>query len=194
MLRHAGRVRYLPCRRADISQQAEQRERSPLPRRRAFESHPHGAQFGLGTAVPVRSLASAYDGKLALVWADGTNGTGSHPSAEEIIAHVTRGFTGRQLGGVRRLADPSAIPGACPQNFNLFSECFAAVAFNSLPGPGGALPLNYTLRADAGLFHVDVAKHRSDYEQRLLPLQWAIDSVRGASGLALRLRVRLMRA
>ena len=135
-------------------------------------------QFGLGTAVPVQSLASAYDGKLALVWADGTNGTGTNPSAEEIIARITRGFSSRQLAGVRRLESPGAIPAACPQNFNLFSECFAAVAFNSLPGPDGALPLNYTLRADAGLFHVDVVKHSSDYEQRLLPLQWAIDSVR----------------
>lgn len=30
----------------------------------------------------------------------------------------------------------------------------------------------------AGLYHIDVVDHASDYEQRLLPLQWAIDEVR----------------
>ena len=127
--------------------------------------------------VPIKSLASTYDGKLALVWADGTNGTGSNPSAQDIISHVTRGFSAKQLSGVRQLDHPDDIPSACPPNFNLFSECFAAIAFNSLPGSDGSLPLNYTIRADAGLFHIDVTKHTSDYEERLLPLQWAVDSV-----------------
>ena len=90
---------------------------------------------------------------------------------------VTEGFGSSQLRAVHQVDSPDDIPNACPQNFNLFSECFAAVAFNSLPGPNGTLPLNYTLRADGGLFHIDVTKHSSDYERRLLPLQWAIDSV-----------------
>lgn len=127
---------------------------------------------------------------------------------------------------------------ACPQNFNLFSECFAAVVFEdglegalevpvlpdsvtdkngtvagngtataaegsgNLPANGTgtgtgagtgvlnvtALPIgvpvgaatvgvNYTIMVDGGLFHVDVVRHTSDYEERVLPLQWAIDSV-----------------
>lgn len=125
----------------------------------------------------MHGLASVYDGSLALIWADGTNGTGSNPSAHDIMALVTRGFNGRQLSSVRQLDSPADIPDACPQNFNLFSECYSAVAFNSLPGPEGLLPLNYTLRADGGLFHIDVFRHTSDYEERILPLQWAIDSV-----------------
>ncbi|PIL31168.1 ATP-binding cassette transporter [Ganoderma sinense ZZ0214-1] len=132
--------------------------------------------YGLGTSVPVPRLADVFDGSLALVWADGTNGTGSNPSAHDIISHITSGFSSKQLSAVRQLDSPADIPSACPQNFNLFSECFAAVAFNSLPGPNGSLPLNYTLRADGGLFHIDVTKHNSDYEKRLLPLQWAVDS------------------
>ncbi|KAI0778957.1 P-loop containing nucleoside triphosphate hydrolase protein [Trametes elegans] len=132
--------------------------------------------YGLGTPIPVPRLQDEYDGSLAFYWADGTNGTGSNPSAQDIIFRITRDFNGRQLGNVHKLASPEDIPSACPQNFNLFSECFAAVAFNSLPGPDGTLPLNYTLRADGGLFHIDVTKHSSDYERRLLPLQWAIDS------------------
>ncbi|KAH9934058.1 P-loop containing nucleoside triphosphate hydrolase protein [Epithele typhae] len=132
--------------------------------------------FGLGTAIAVPRLADVYDGKLALLWADGTNGTGS-PSAQEIINTVTRGFSSRQLAGVRKLDAVDDIPSACPQNFNLFSECFAAVAFNELPAASDTVgSINYTLRADAGLFHIDVTKHNSDYEQRLLPLQWAVDS------------------
>ncbi|KAH9885418.1 P-loop containing nucleoside triphosphate hydrolase protein [Cubamyces lactineus] len=132
--------------------------------------------YGLGTAIPVPKLQDVYDGSLALIWADGTNGTGTNPSAHDIIAHITRDFSSKQLNNVRQLSSPEDIPEACPQNFNLFSECFAAVAFNSLPGPDGTLPLNYTLRADGGLFHIDVTKHTSDYEKRILPLQWAIDS------------------
>lgn len=125
----------------------------------------------------MRQLADVFDGSLALAWADGTNGTGTNPSAHDIISRVTRSFSDKQLDAVQQLDSPADIPLACPQNFNLFSECFAAVAFNSLPGPDGTLPLNYTLRADGGLFHIDVTKHNSDYERRLLPLQWAIDSV-----------------
>ncbi|CDO76478.1 hypothetical protein BN946_scf184615.g4 [Trametes cinnabarina] len=132
--------------------------------------------YGLGTAVPVLKLTDVYDGSLALIWADGTNGTGTNPSAHDIITRITRDFNDKQLRSVRQLSSPADIPSACPQNFNLFSECFAAVAFNSLPGPNSTLPLNYTLRADGGLFHIDVTKHSSDYERRVLPLQWAIDS------------------
>ncbi|KAI1786805.1 hypothetical protein LXA43DRAFT_1184913 [Ganoderma leucocontextum] len=36
--------------------------------------------------------------------------------------------------------------------------------------------MGHTLRADGGLFHIDVTKHTSDYEKRILPLQWAVDS------------------
>ncbi|KAI0756145.1 P-loop containing nucleoside triphosphate hydrolase protein [Daedaleopsis nitida] len=132
--------------------------------------------YGLGTPVSIPPLTNVFDGSLALVWADGTNGTGTNPSAHDVIARITRGFSDKQLGAVRQVDSPTDIPFACPQNFNLFSECFAAVAFNSFPGSDGTSPLNYTIRADGGLFHIDVTKHNSDYEQRLLPLQWAIDS------------------
>lgn len=94
------------------------------------------------------------------------------------MAHVTSGFSSSQLRVVHQLSSPDDIPNACPQNFNLFSECFAAVAFNSMPTANNdTSPLNYTIMADGGLFHIDVKKHSSDYELRILPLQWAIDSV-----------------
>lgn len=141
-------------------------------------------QFGLGTPVAVPRLIDEYDGSLALVWADSTNGTGI-PSAQDIISHITSGFSSKQLGKLKQVAIADDIPPACPENFNGFSECYAAVVFETLPGNSSTtssgnlttLPaFNYTIRADSGLYYVNVVKHTSSYEQRVLPLQWAIDS------------------
>jgi hypothetical protein len=44
--------------------------------------------------------------------------------------------------------------------------------------------INYTIRADAGLGFIDVLNHKSDFERRILPLQWAVDSVRNFPDLA----------
>jgi len=135
--------------------------------------------YGLGTAIAVPSLMDQYDGSMALVWADSTDGIGS-PSAQDIISHITSGFSSRQLGNVRKAASANDIPSMCPENFNGYSECYAAVVFNSLPGSGSSAealqPINYTLKADSGLYYINVAKHTSNYEERVLPLQWAVDS------------------
>ena len=48
--------------------------------------------------------------------------------------------------------------------------------FYDIPANGSA-PVDYTIWADAGLTFVDVKKHKSDFEKRILPLQWAIDQV-----------------
>lgn len=136
-------------------------------------------QFGLGTAIPVLSLDSQFDGSLALIWADGTNGTGI-PSPDDIMAHVTSGFSSSQLRSVKKVATPEDIAAQCPQNFNLFSECFAAVSFDAMPTTSNSSqPINYTIHADGGLFHIDVVHHASDFEERILPLQWAVDQVCG---------------
>ena len=90
------------------------------------------------------------------------------------MSRVTRDFTPAQLSAVQQLESPDDIVDSCPQNFNLFSECFAAIAFNDIPESG---PINYTIRADGGLFYINVEKHTSDFELRVLPLQWAIDQV-----------------
>jgi hypothetical protein len=123
------------------------------------------------------SLSDQFDGSLSLIWADGTNGTAS-PSADDIMAHMTQGFTSSQLNAVKKAATPDEIPSFCPQNFNLFSECFAAVAFIHLPtSANDTNPIDYTIRADGGLFHIDVVHHTSDFEKKILPLQWAVDKV-----------------
>ncbi|KAH9926492.1 uncharacterized protein B0H18DRAFT_1118977 [Fomitopsis serialis] len=141
--------------------------------------------YGLGTAVAVPRLIDQYDGSIALVWADSTDGTGS-PSAQDIMSHIMSGFSSKQLKNVRKVTAASNIPATCPENFNGFSECYAAVVFNILPGntsnvgastnASALQAFNYTIRADSGLYYVNVAKHTSSYEERVLPLQWAIDS------------------
>jgi ATP-binding cassette subfamily A (ABC1) protein 3 len=111
------------------------------------------------------------------MWADGTDGT-SNPTPKEIISHITTNFTHNQLASVQQLSSPSDIPAACPQNFNLFSQCFAALAFTNIPADGNASnPINYTIFGDAGLALIDVIHHTSDFEKRMMPLQWAIDRV-----------------
>ncbi|KAI0321250.1 hypothetical protein OF83DRAFT_1100473 [Amylostereum chailletii] len=132
--------------------------------------------YGIGSPIPVFNLSETLDPSLSLFWADATNGIGS-PSPQEVMTHVTQGLSDKQRRAVRKAASADVIPASCPQNFNLFSECFAAVIFNSIPplNHSDALPVNYTIRADGGLFHIDVVKHKSDYERRILPLQWAVD-------------------
>lgn len=96
------------------------------------------------------------------------------------MARVTSGLSASQLRSVRKVATPAEIPGTCPQNFNGFSECYAAIAFYDILPNGNATTksLNYTILADSGLFHIDVVRHDSDFEKRVLPLQWAVDQVR----------------
>jgi ATP-binding cassette subfamily A (ABC1) protein 3 len=122
------------------------------------------------------------------------------------MAHLSRDFDAAQRRGLVRVDHPEDIAPACPQNFNGFSECFAAVVFNGFPAALNAVAaaaapnataesknataaalnatdpsallhnaVNYTIQADAGLYHIDV-RGRSDYERRVLPLQLALDS------------------
>ena len=131
----------------------------------------------MGTPTPIFSLQTQFNGQTTLVWADGTDGT-SNPTPAEIISHITTNFTHSQLTSVQQLSSPSDIPAACPQNFKKLSQCFAAIAFTNIPADGNASnPINYTIFGDAGLVFIDVIHHTSDFEERMLPLQWAIDQV-----------------
>ncbi|KAF8079136.1 hypothetical protein FPV67DRAFT_1467643 [Lyophyllum atratum] len=132
-------------------------------------------KFGIGEPISVFSLQEQFDGGSTLIWADGTDGR-SIPSPTDIMNHITASFTHAQLNAVKKVGSPADIPFACPQNFNFLSECFAAIAFNDIPAnTSTGKPVNYTIRADAGLAFIDVPGHTSDFEKRVLPLQWAID-------------------
>lgn len=123
------------------------------------------------------SLQHEYDGSTALVWADATNET-VHPTPDDIMSHISTNFTAEQLKGLKKVNSPDDVPSACQENFNLFSECYAAVVFTSFPsGDNGSQTIEYTLRGDGGFFHIDVVHHKSDFEKRIMPLQWAVDSV-----------------
>ncbi|KAJ7606783.1 hypothetical protein FB45DRAFT_847352 [Roridomyces roridus] len=129
--------------------------------------------YGIGNPVPGCTLFSSKFHDLGtLVWADATDGS-SNPSPTEIIARMTNGFTQTQLDAVKKASSGEELPFECPQNFNGFSECYAAVIFYDIPADGS--PVNYTILADSGLFHIDVVRHNSDFETRVLPLQWAVD-------------------
>ena len=125
--------------------------------------------------MPVASLADTFDSDLALLWADNTNGTGAI-SPSDIMSRVTRGFSTKQLGSFRKVSTDD-IATICRENFSGSSACFASVIFDAIPGSGSNQTLNYTIRADSALGFVNVADHTSDYEVRILPLQWADESV-----------------
>jgi ATP-binding cassette subfamily A (ABC1) protein 3 len=134
-------------------------------------------EYGLGSPISIPRIVDEFDGSKALVWVDSTNGTGN-PSADSIIARVTGGFSATQLAGIKKLANTSDIPLACPQNFDEVSECFAAVVFNNIPAAEDDIEsISYTLQSDGSRAHIDVVRHIGDFEQQILPLQWAVDQV-----------------
>ncbi|KAF8215745.1 hypothetical protein K438DRAFT_1901600 [Mycena galopus ATCC 62051] len=129
--------------------------------------------YGIGSPIAVFSLQQQFRDAGTLLWADATDGN-SQPSPTDIMARVTSGFGTSQLSAVKKASSAVELPFECPQNFNGFSECYAAVVFYDIPAEVTS-PVNYTILADSGLFHIDVVRHSSDFETRVLPLQWAVD-------------------
>ncbi|KAF8634881.1 hypothetical protein AX15_000635 [Amanita polypyramis BW_CC] len=131
--------------------------------------------YGIGQPIPVYDLQSQFHDPLLLLWTDATDGISSPPPSQ-IMSRIISSFSPTQRSYVRQMSNVSEIPAACPQNFNWISGCFAAVIFYDIPANGtGTRPVNYTIQADAGLSYINVQQHTSHYEQRILPLQWAID-------------------
>ncbi|KAJ7655360.1 hypothetical protein B0H17DRAFT_1099089 [Mycena rosella] len=129
--------------------------------------------YGIGNPLPIYPLQQQFHDAGILVWADATDGN-SQPSPTEIMARITSGFSDSQLGAVKQASSGTQLPFECPQNFNGFSECYGGVVFYDIPADA-TIPVNYTILADSGLFHIDVVRHSSDFETRVLPLQWAVD-------------------
>ncbi|KAI0323366.1 P-loop containing nucleoside triphosphate hydrolase protein [Cubamyces sp. BRFM 1775] len=129
---------------------------------------------GLGTRASIASLADTFDGSLQLLWSDNTGGTGS-PTPAELMSRVTRGFSEKQHNSVLQV-DPGQIGRICQQNFIGVSDCFASVTFEATSALASNTSLNYTVSADQHLYFIDVQHHTSDFELRILPLQWAIES------------------
>ena len=109
-----------------------------------------------------------------MVWADNTT-TAANPTPQAIIDRIAINFNSKQRAAIQQVATANDLPVACPRNFVGFSQCYAGISFNSVPGAGGAV--DYTLLVDNGLAEIDVEDQKSDYQQRVLPMQWAIDKV-----------------
>jgi ATP-binding cassette subfamily A (ABC1) protein 3 len=120
------------------------------------------------------NFRETFDPAYKFVWADATTSQTS-PSPVDIINRITSGFSDKQLSAVHRVETANDVPASCPQNFNQFSECFAAVVFYDVQSGSNIKGFNYTIRADGGLAYINVEKHTSDLELRILPLQWALD-------------------
>ncbi|PPQ79372.1 hypothetical protein CVT25_002642 [Psilocybe cyanescens] len=135
--------------------------------------------YGVQGYVPILPLQQQYEGQGAFLWADETDGT-SNPSPSAIIARVTSKFTPKQLASVKQLDTMDDIRQYCPQNFNGMSSCFAGIGFSDSVVSASAPAtfqniVNYTIFADAGLSYIELTNHGSDFEKRILPLQWSLD-------------------
>ncbi|KAG8890900.1 hypothetical protein FRB98_002920 [Tulasnella sp. 332] len=132
--------------------------------------------LGFGSPAPLHALSDVFTVPNKLIWTDATGGVGS-PSADQIMAVVTQNFSSAQLEFVTKVTSTDEVTLACPSNFNSRSPCFAALTFTGLPTTSNdTAPLEYYIQGDAGLGHVNVPKHSSDYEVHIMPLQWAVDS------------------
>jgi hypothetical protein len=98
------------------------------------------------------------------------------------MERITANFTSAQRAAVKKV-DSGDIFSECPQNYRGYTPCFAAIMFQNIPfhNYSGTSWLNpnviYTIYADWGLGYINVEKHTSDMEKRIMPLQWEIDKV-----------------
>lgn len=135
----------------------------------------------MGSPTSILPLNGQFEGQGAFLWADETDGT-YNPAPADIIAQITSNFTPQQLKNVHKLESLNAIRASCPQNLNGISPCFAGIGFtnrlNDTNMPATFFTIvNYTIFADSGLSYISPTNHNSDFEKRILPLQWSLDKV-----------------
>ncbi|KAF9479407.1 P-loop containing nucleoside triphosphate hydrolase protein [Pholiota conissans] len=132
--------------------------------------------LGLGTISPVLQIQDAFDGSRPLVWADNTNGTG-FITAKAIMGQISKNFTLKQLNALKEVENTQQVQQACLLNFNGASGCFSTVTFETIPTTAGSdnRSVEYIIRYDDGVQHINIAKHDTDFETKLLAVQWAID-------------------
>ena len=131
--------------------------------------------------MPIKLLETQFDGTSKLVWADYSNVSYGSPTPTEVMERITTNFTSSQRAAVKQV-DPDSIFSECPQNYHGYTPCFAAILFQNIPytnssGFGLNPNITYTIYADWGLKYVNVEQHTSDFEERIMPLQWEVDRV-----------------
>ncbi|BFZ63560.1 hypothetical protein YB2330_004688 [Saitoella coloradoensis] len=130
-----------------------------------FFSRP--ATYGFGNVAQVKDFATEL-GSGKFVWIDRTGSSGGE--AQRVVDIFTAGVT---RGTVVQLQTSTELAELCPQNFIGASPCFAAVEFNEVDFTTNQF--SYTLRADTGSNTIRVDTNSGSFEQKVLPLQWAID-------------------
>ncbi|THV46424.1 hypothetical protein BGAL_0387g00030 [Botrytis galanthina] len=122
----------------------------------------------------IKSLKEALDGvplKKLVLCRNGFNGT-------ELNSIIETAVQGLSLDRWVAIDDVDDLYYNCLQSRTGMSNCFAAVIFTSI----NATNVDYIIATDSAtsLSSTDFAKHESLSNDRLLPLQWAIDSSIGS--------------
>lgn len=134
------------------------------------------SEFGVGSPVPVRSLADAVShgsgGRSNFVF---VNNGFSGGQISQIISPISDTLSGAGLN-VQTVENEGELLTVCRSSIRSVSNCFGAVTFVSSPTEGSGGIWNYTLRADGSLGgRVFVNQDTNDHEIYVLPLQHAID-------------------
>ena len=135
------------------------------------------AQFGIGSASPIRTFPDALQASL--------------PS-RNTVAFINNGFTGgdiervidqlsRQVQSsgkqVQLLQRDSDLLTTCRSSLRGVTQCYGAVSFHASPTEGAGRHWNYTLRNDGALGSKIYVDHKTnDVQLYVLPFQRAVDS------------------
>lgn len=134
--------------------------------------------FGIGTPMPVRSLAQGLQ--------DASGG-------RDTVVFINNGFTDGPIGNVidqlsmtvrdagrkvQVLESNDTLPVICPSSLRGASQCYGAAEFIASPNQGQGGSWNYKLRADGALgSKIYVNRDTNDAQIFVLPLQHEIDRV-----------------
>lgn len=142
------------------------------------------AEFGIGDARPIRSLADALE-------------SGRNSGRDKVIL-VNNGFSGGDIDRVLDQleadigrADPSMhtirleseddIGRECRSSLRGVTTCFGAVVMRSSPDEGHGHLWNYTIRTDAAFasspFKIEVDKGSNPQQIYMVPVQHAVDAI-----------------
>jgi len=129
--------------------------------------------FGVGTPLPVQSLADSFSSTQKLVF---VTSPGLGPDVARVVEDLADPLQGRHLV---YLTEPNDLLTTCKESLLGHSDCFAAVVFNDSPltiGKNGIW--NYTIRTDSALAGGTFfsSRHNNDQERVYLPFQLAIDN------------------
>ena len=135
------------------------------------------AVFGVGTPAPINQLIDEVGGMRLVLIRNGLTG-----DVQQVINTISSPLLAAGKD-VRVLENDSQLGVECKQSLRGVSGCYSVAIFSSSPdnpnpevSGSNADIWNYTLRADSSLGRrIDVEKHDNEIQQRVFPLQHAID-------------------